>query len=229
MYVSEAALTSAHATATSGQYGIVDPGPGDDAVIYIWDEDEGWVAGGSAGGGTFASTTGDPYDNANLEAALNDKLDAIPTSRPITGAHTLDATDLASVNAGGQLEINGNSTGALTVPLNATVAFPVGAMIGATLFTGSVIATGGVTINGTRGDLTIPSGSKIYLEKTATDTWTLYNGEPNASSSTRGLAKLYPTTGVNTDGAMDQNSITNAINSAIASAIQHSDLNLTGL
>lgn len=37
---------------------------------------------------------------------------------------------------------------------------------------------------------------------------------PDATSSTKGIAKLYTTTGSNTDGSMDQNSITNAINSA---------------
>lgn len=48
----------------------------------------------------------------------------------------------------------------------------------------------------------------------------VYNSIPvNASSSTRGIAKLYTTTGSNTDGSMHQDAITNAINN-IASGQQ---------
>jgi hypothetical protein len=50
LYTSLSALETAHDTAESGQYAIVDPGPGTDAVKYIWDEDEGWVEGGSTSG-----------------------------------------------------------------------------------------------------------------------------------------------------------------------------------
>lgn len=181
----------------------------------------------AAGGGSFATITGDPYDNAALSADLNEKLDALETYRPITGAHTLDATDLASINAGESKAPQGDDSGTLTVPTNATVAFPIGTVQPAMGFT-SVVAAVGVTITGTRGDLTIPAGSKVFLEQISANNWTLYNGEPAASSSVAGITKLYTSTGSNTDGAMDQNSITNAINSAIAS-IQRSDLNMTGL
>ncbi len=168
--------------------------------------------GGPGGGGDFATLTGDPYDNTNLEAALNDKGDALVTVNPFTGAHTLDATDLAIINAGGQLDVQGDNSGALTVPLNSSVAFPVGSSLSASGFTGSVIAIGGVTITGTRGDLVFPSGGSIFLQKTATNTWILNNGLPIGTSSTEGLTKLYTTTGTNTDGAMDQNSTTTALN-----------------
>jgi hypothetical protein len=167
--------------------------------------------GDSGGGGSFSAITGDPRDNSQLAGYLDAKGDATITYSAETGAHTLDAADLAIVNAGGRLEIQGDNTGALTIPLNSSVAFPVGSGFSASGFTGSVIATGGVTITGTRGDLTFPSGASIYLEKTATDTWTLNNGLPTGSTSVSGTTKLYTSTGTNTDGAMDQNSTKTAL------------------
>lgn len=47
LYTSLTALQTAHPTATPGDYAQVDPGPGTDVMNYLWDEDEGWVQGGS--------------------------------------------------------------------------------------------------------------------------------------------------------------------------------------
>lgn len=47
-YISLAALETAHATADDGDYAIVDPGSGTEALQYIWDEEEGWVSTGPA-------------------------------------------------------------------------------------------------------------------------------------------------------------------------------------
>jgi len=143
--------------------------PGRDAVKAYIDSQSG-------GSGTFEGLTDDPRDNPDLADYLDEKSDALPTTRSLTGAHTLDATDLGFVNDGASLIISGNSTGALTVPLNATVAFAIGSFFEITGYTGSVIATGGVTINGTRGDLTLPAGVDTYLEYLGSDTWTLHNG-----------------------------------------------------
>jgi hypothetical protein len=64
----------------------------------------------------------------------------------------------------------------LTVPLNSTVAFPTGTQINI-LQTGAgqttVVATGGVTINGTPGLKLRVQWSGATLIKRATDTWTL--------------------------------------------------------
>jgi hypothetical protein len=46
-YVSLAALETAHATGEDGDFAIVDPGAGTDALQYIWDAEEGWVASGA--------------------------------------------------------------------------------------------------------------------------------------------------------------------------------------
>ena len=145
-----------------------------------------------AGGGAadFSTITGDPRDNSQLADYLDEKGDAFVTARVLTGAHTLDATDLASINSGDQLDLQGNNGGALTVPLNSSVAFPVGSGFSASGFTGNVIATGGVTITGTQGNLEFPPGESIFLIKTATDTWTLNNGLPDASTTVKGLVEL---------------------------------------
>lgn len=238
VYTSLANLQSAHPTAESGQYAIVDSGSGVDATQYIWDEDEEWVA-GSGGGGSFSTITGDPYDNPNLETALNDKSDAVKYYRSgVTGAHTLDSLDLGYVNEGKPLHVPSDNSGALTVPTNASVAFPIGVIIEASGFTGSVIASGGVTITGTRGDLTFPSGEVIALEKTGTNTWLLHNGIPHASTTVRGLvekatsSQITSSTDTGETGAqlfVGPTDMNNRINSLIAAQISHSDLNLTGL
>jgi hypothetical protein len=150
-----------------------------------------WIAISNSGsGGDWGDIGGALSDQTDLQSELDDKGDALVTANSVTGAHTLDATDLAIVNAGGQLDVQGDNTGALTIPLNSSVAFPVGSSLSASGFTGSVIATGGVTITGTRGDLVFPSGSSVFLQKTATNTWTLNNGLPDASLTVKGLVEL---------------------------------------
>lgn len=47
-YISLAALESAHPTADDGDYAVVDPGSGTEALQYIWDAEEGWVSTGPA-------------------------------------------------------------------------------------------------------------------------------------------------------------------------------------
>jgi len=44
-YVSLVSLQAAHTTAALGDYALVDAGTGDNAHIYIWDAQEGWVQG----------------------------------------------------------------------------------------------------------------------------------------------------------------------------------------
>lgn len=194
LYTSLSALETAYPTADSGQYAIVDPGSGTDAVKYIWDEDEGWVAGSSGpGSNLWADLVGDPSDNTAFNSYITDllaginadfatKADALISAQSHAGNYTLLAGDLALVLAGDVLKYIGDDSGDLTVPLNATVAFPVGTSL-ALIGYDNVVATGGVTITGTRGDLTVPTGTTAVLEKTATNTWTLHNGSPSTAAS----------------------------------------------
>lgn len=125
------------------------------------------------GGVNKQSTTG---------AVVINKADAKVTTRSITGNHTLDSADLTSVNTGKTLIIEGDGTGDATVPLNSSIAFAVGSVVGLRGFD-NVVETGGVTVTGTRGDLTIPSGQTVILEKTGTNTWILNNGTAGGTGS----------------------------------------------
>jgi hypothetical protein len=72
------------------------------------------------------------------------------------------------------VEISNASANNLTVPLNSSVAFPVGTQVNI-LQTGAgqttIVATGGVTINATPGLKLRAQWSSATLIKRATDTW----------------------------------------------------------
>jgi hypothetical protein len=88
-----------------------------------------------------------------------------------TASYTLVLSDASDL-----VEINNASANNLTVPLNSSVAFPVGTQI-SLLQTGAgqmtVVATSGVTINGTPGLKLRAQWSSATLIKRATDTWAL--------------------------------------------------------
>jgi hypothetical protein len=88
-----------------------------------------------------------------------------------TVSYTLVLTDASKL-----VEISNASANNLTVPLNATVAYPVGTQI-SLLQTGAgqmtVVATGGVTINATPGLKLRAQWSSATLIKRATNTWVL--------------------------------------------------------
>jgi hypothetical protein len=80
------------------------------------------------------------------------------------------------LDAGKLVEISNASANNLTVPLNSSVAYPVGTEINI-LQTGAgqttVVATGGVTINAAPGLKLRGQWSSASLIKRATDTWVL--------------------------------------------------------
>jgi hypothetical protein len=115
------------------------------------------------------------------KTALNLKADALITPRSVTGNHTLDATDLAAIAAGKSHLIQGDDTGDLTIPPNATVAFTVGTPFLVRGFA-NVIAGVGVTATGDAGDLSV--SLTVSLEKTATNTWLIHNGAAAGGSGT---------------------------------------------
>lgn len=174
----------------------------------------------------WGSISGTLTDQTDLVTKFATKLNALPIYVPATGARTLNASDLALVSAGEQVEIQGNNTGALTIPLNSSVAFPIGTFITATGFTGSIIPTGGVTLSSTRGgvDYTFPSGTTITLYKSGTNTWSLDNGLPDASATTKGLVELATeaeaVTGTDTVRAATPAGVKAAVDAAILSAVE---------
>lgn len=131
---------------------------------------------GAGGGGAsnWGDLGGTLSDQTDLQAALDEKSDAIGT--PVTGGtnYTLQASDLTLVNAGASIIIQG-SGGTLTIPANATVAFPSNCFIG---FRGFILvaAAGGVTATPTNSTLDCDPDFLFSLEKTGTNAWNVHNG-----------------------------------------------------
>jgi hypothetical protein len=102
---------------------------------------------------------------------LSTKQDVLLTTSAQTASYTLVLSDAADL-----VEMSNASANNLTVPLNSSVAFPVGTQINI-LQTGAgqttVVATGGVTINATPGLKLRAQWSAATLIKRATDTWVL--------------------------------------------------------
>ena len=100
---------------------------------------------------------------------LDSKADKLLSTNAQTASYTLVLSD-----ADKMVEMNVASANDLTVPLNSSVAYPVGTQINI-LQTGAgqttIVATGGVTINATPGLKLRTQWSSVTLIKRATDTW----------------------------------------------------------
>lgn len=175
------------------------------------------------GGGTWGSITGTLSSQTDLQTALDLKESLYRTFDRKTGNYPLV---LADASEGIEMNVAGANT--VTVPLNATQAFPVGTLIpvvqyGAGLT--SIVATGGVTINTSAGNLDSPGQyAPMFLRKIATDEWYLWNGTAGGGAGTvtsvTGTTNRIAITGtatdpiVNIDAAYDS-----AITAAIAAAV----------
>lgn len=127
--------------------------------------DSGTVTSTMIADGTIANS-----DISTTAAIDLGKLADISTSAQ-TASYTLVLADKNKI-----VEMNVGSANTLTVPLNSSVAFPVGSQINI-LQTGSgqttITATGGVTINATPGLKMRAQWSSATLIKRATDGWVL--------------------------------------------------------
>jgi hypothetical protein len=155
------------------------------ANVQTTTQDIADLGGGGGGGGSFATITGDPYDNTALAADLRGKSDSLITvDSTHTGNYTLASAELTDVNNGVTLILEGDDTGDLTVPANATVAFPVGAVIGLRGYD-NVVEAVGVTVTPTSSTWEIPAGTTATLEKTGTDAWILHNGSADTGGDSK--------------------------------------------
>ncbi len=112
------------------------------------------------------------FDQQRITCASNVTFEA-PV---VTNAQTGTSYTLAIADAGRAIEMNNASANTLTVPLNSSVAFPIGTVIdifqtGAGQTT--VAATGGVTINARPGLKLSGQWATATLIKRGTDTWLL--------------------------------------------------------
>ena len=118
---------------------------------------------------TTATASDDLTNKAQMDTAITDSRKKL-IIRTVTSAATLALTDLY-----GTVFVNHSSLTAqvvMTVPLNATVAFPVGGWIEVTAIGvggAKLTGAGGVTINGASN--AFPGYGTVRLVKTATDTW----------------------------------------------------------
>jgi hypothetical protein len=103
------------------------------------------------------------------QTALDLKSNALVTIDPETASYTL-----VLANREQMVEMNVGSANTLTVPTNASVAFPIGTRVHV-VQTGSgqttITPASGVTINGTPGLKTRAQWSAVTLVKRASDTW----------------------------------------------------------
>ena len=132
---------------------------------------------GVSGLGTNVATFLATPSSANFAAAITDEIGTgnVQLSDLATSAQVASYT-LVLADRGKLVEMNNGSANNLTVPLNATVAYPTGTQINI-LQTGAgqttVVATGGVTINATPGLKLRAQWSSATLIKRGTDTWVL--------------------------------------------------------
>ncbi len=138
----------------------------------------------AANGGTGLSSLGTGVatflgtpSSANLAAMLTDEIGTgnVVLSEIATNAQTASYT-LVLADRGKMVEMNVGSANNLTVPLDSSVNFPVGTQIDI-LQVGSgqttVVATGGVTVNGTPGLKIRAQWGGATLIKRAANTWVL--------------------------------------------------------
>ena len=152
--------TSANPTLASGEFGFET----DTDKVKIGDGSTAWNSLGYLGAGDVTLTGVQTLTNKTLTAPVI----TLATSAQ-TASYTLVLTDASDL-----VEMNVGSANNLTVPLNSSVAFPVGTVI-SVLQTGAgqttINPTGGVTINGTPGLKLRAQWSSCTLVKRATDTW----------------------------------------------------------
>ena len=152
--------TSANPTLAAGEWGYET----DTGKVKIGDGTTAWNSEPYIGAGDVTLTGTQTLTNNTLTAPVI----TIATSAQ-TASYTLVLTDQSDL-----VEISNASANTLTVPLNSSVAFPVGTTI-TVLQTGAgqttITPTGGVTINGTPGLKLRAQWSSATLIKRATDTW----------------------------------------------------------
>lgn len=151
-------------------------------VIYDGTASQWRLLGGSgsgAGGGVWGSITGNLPDQSDIWNAIG-----LLEVTPVTVDTTLDLTHQSRT-----IPVNAAVTRTITVPANATIAFPINTVIGIKWETGAVgqpavAAAVGVTINDTSGDLLVPTDTTVaYLKKIGTNEWDFYNGTGSSGGS----------------------------------------------
>jgi hypothetical protein len=152
--------TSANPTLAAGEWGYET----DTGKVKIGDGTTAWNSEPYIGAGDVTLTGTQTLTNKTLTAPI-----ITVATNAQTASYTLVLTDQSDI-----VEMNVGSANNLTIPLNSSVAFPIGTTT-TILQTGTgqttLVATGGVTLNGTPGLKLRAQWSSATLIKRATDTW----------------------------------------------------------
>ena len=152
--------TSANPTLAAGEWGFET----DTGKVKIGTGATAWTSLSYIGAGDVTTTGVQTLTNKTLTAPI-----ITLATNAQTASYTLALTDQSKV-----VEMSVASANNLTIPLNSSVEFPTGTTI-TVLQTGAgqttLVATGGVTVNGTPGLKLRAQWSSATLIKRATDTW----------------------------------------------------------
>lgn len=118
----------------------------------------------------------------SLDSRL-DTLEGTPVGVTLPVARTVtDSTTLVLMDASKQVEVNASIAKTVTIPANATVAFPIGTVV-LIVQKGSgqvqIVAEGGVTLNSPSGSKTNAANAIIWAIKRGTNDWVLWGGVTN--------------------------------------------------
>jgi hypothetical protein len=120
--------------------------------------------------------------NTNVQAEGTDGLDGVdgdPSTPVVANPQSGTAYTLVLTDAGKIIEANNAAAITLTIPTDASVAFPVGTVItveqaGAGIVT--VVGASGVSVNAFGGAQTAGQYAIVQLRKKAANDWRLYGG-----------------------------------------------------
>lgn len=125
-----------------------------------------------------------------VTSAAQDQFDAKANEALTIDTKTDDYTLVLTDKDSKLIEMNDATGNDVTVPLNSSVAFPVGTtitIVQKNTEQTTIVATGGVTINSSAGTLDGPGqNAPMVLAKIGTDTWYLWNGTAASGGGTWG-------------------------------------------
>ena len=126
-------------------------------------------------GVTAATDDTTSVDNLEVQGNINVVGGFHPAGTRTGNTRTLEAAD---ANRTTMFAPPGGARVTVTIPLNSAEPFAIGAQFAlhSTAANGLTLSTTGITLNGSSPNTTIAQNEVMVLEKTGTDTWSVYGG-----------------------------------------------------